>query len=76
MAEDRYTANCARASWVLDKLSKNYLVRCWRAREEVVDRLSVRSGRLHYEQVQIRLRSPAACAVDGPYVFMPGDVVG
>ena len=34
-------------------------------------RLSVRSGRLHYEQVQIRLRSPAACAVDGPYVFRP-----
>ena len=42
----QYVRECVRASWLLDKLSKNYLVRCWKAREGIIGALQVKGGQL------------------------------
>ena len=41
---------CAKAAWLFDKISKNYLVRCWREREARIGKLTVQKGVLVHER--------------------------
>lgn len=55
----RYVHECVRASWLLDKLSKNYLARCWKAREGIIGTLKIKGGRLLRDCVEVRLQAPS-----------------
>ena len=70
--EEEYRANCARASWLFDKLTKNYLLRCWKAREQVVGRMTLKGGQLHSDFEQFRVLSSRPSS-SGPYVFQVAD---
>jgi len=36
-----HVEECAKAAWLMDKISKNFLVRCWRVREAILGRVRV-----------------------------------
>jgi hypothetical protein len=56
----RYADMCGKADWLLDKVVKNYLVRCWKARANVVGTLCVEGGVLSREPaVHSTLQPPA-----------------
>jgi len=59
---DFHHAQCCRAAWILDKVSKDLLVRCWKARMNLVGSIKVsHSGSLvHIPPVKLHtLRAPA-----------------
>jgi hypothetical protein len=55
----RYVHECVRASWLLDKLSKNYLARCWKAREGIIGTLKVKGGQLLRDSLDVKLQAPS-----------------
>ena len=73
MPEEQYTANCARASWLLDKLTKNYLLRCWKARAQIVGKMRLEGGRL-ISEVGERLQLLDSRPSTVPYTFRAADV--
>ena len=62
------TLICVARSWLFDKIVKNYIVRCWKAREGVVGVLTVKGGVLAREFAPgLELRPPTLkVAVDVP----------
>ena len=55
-------SNQAKAWWLFDKISKNFIVRCWKAREAVAGRIRIVAGHLEREDVarQRPFRRPLA----------------
>ena len=49
----------AKALWLFDKVSKNYLLRCWRARQNIVGTITVQRGRVEHG-CGVRSGSPLA----------------
>ena len=46
---------------MFDKASKNFILRCWRARQNVIGEVSVRNGVILHERPAVRvLRAPSA----------------
>ena len=41
-----YRLECAKAMWLFDKVSKNYLVRCWKSREARQGHVTINNGSL------------------------------
>ena len=57
--------SCAKAAFLADKLTKNYLVRCWVARENLIGKVRVANGLLVHERAPRRiLRNPVLRTFD------------
>ena len=54
---DAHERDCAKAAFLADKLCKNYLVRCWTARENLIGKISVANGCLVRERPPRRILS-------------------
>jgi hypothetical protein len=42
--EDDWTEGCGKASWLCDKVSKNYILRCWRLRQARLGVVTIKAG--------------------------------
>ena len=55
MNPEMHTMRCAKAAFLFDKVCKNFFVRCWRARQNLIGKISVRNGALEHEKPAIRV---------------------
>ena len=55
--EQAHLEQCGKAAWLFDKVTKNYLVRCWAARRQCVGDLKVVRGELQHTHVPHRASS-------------------
>ena len=63
---DLHAEQCAKAAFLFDKLSKNFLLRCWRARQNIIGKITVSQGQIVHERPALfALRDPVA----RPFVF-------
>ena len=46
MDQELYDEQCGKAAWLLDKVSKNYIVRCWRVRQSMIGTITIGEGKL------------------------------
>ena len=44
MDQELYDEQCGKAAWLLDKVSKNYIVRCWRVRQSMIGTITIGEG--------------------------------
>ena len=66
VAVDLHDEQCAKAAFLFDKLSKNFLLRCWRARQNIIGKITVSQGQITHERPALfALRDPVA----KPFVF-------
>ena len=57
-----HAVQCGKAAWLFDRISKDYLVRCWKARRMVVGDLKVSHGTLTRSVIPLRsLPPPVIC---------------
>ena len=63
-----HVEECAKAAWLLDKIAKNYLVRCWRMREAILGRVRVVHRQIVWD--------PQVLSVDALKPFTPRSSFG
>ena len=47
---DAHVLQCAKVAFLFDKISKNFLLRCWRARQNVFGKITVVQGQVVHER--------------------------
>ena len=55
LSSEVHVMRCAKAAFLFDKVCKNYFVRCWRARQNLIGKISVRNGALVHEKHATRV---------------------